>query len=1313
MQKENKEHSWRRKFYFRLNPLFVFIVGLLIISSLLFPQEGRIFFSAFKMSSFSSPKPIVQSKTFLPQSIQKAVETQAKQEIKQDQANANLVATANNNLSQTSQSGLIQPLVDSIQELLTTNPVDGAKVKLKIIDRQIQELEILIENDKSDRAVDRAVNLIKTIGQETGQVVSDPKVQADREVLTSLIQQYNRLQLVIQKIEDQLPIAAYLKIDGARETYLNKTAQDSLNNAPNLEVVNNIGIKEVAKIVGSDFAELKAIEILADLEGGLKPETKVKLGRIEKELATQFEKRMLALPPDVRNRKLQDYIKYSYGNPLNQVQAFNRMQDFLSDRDLILSVASLKELSLKKLEGRVLELNTPQLEAQFNKNTLKNPEDIKILIQMKMDIDSGHDEIKKQRIAGLAQRAKEASVPIFGKDKNIILSAFQTRDVNPDLLDVVLISEVDQVLNSSSAVSTDIKQTVRDVKQKTLQNFVASLSKGSFLTQSKLSYNPVSVNADVRILLPSPQAIPLLENIKAQLPAADKSKIITAEKATAGILATHLLTQVNDPAIFKEYQQFISDNPGVKQILQDYLGQKFFASLSQKGKIISEEDKKNEQKLYEKMQQILQQIFVASDGQLTTAEKQLPTEVATEINKLKQELPDNNVPKLITPPGITLPEVAKLPDSVEQAIIQAAKDKIKLKEESQQVKLDLNVKAKDLGVSEPSILPDNPLYGILDILREIPVLLATSPVDKAEKALQVDNERTLEVAALIEKNQSQETIDKALGVLAKIDKDFDQLKAHVGDLKKEDPSKVDKLVDKIINNGVARQTVLSSIEDKVYGDSYVKVEAIRQGVLKNGVDVLLDLTNQNAKELTNKLEKTVRENSGSSLKDIKAADLLTEIARTQPEEVKKVLGVSEENLAQNLETKLLKMPKKERTQAVLEYAKSAPGNPVRQFETYDTLKNNFKNPETILLAEALKDKAVQNLKDRISEIPDAQTRQQFADLVVGDKPEDLKIITEIELRVETPQVVGGQPLPTVEKIQNIKAEVEQNIIDTYKNKPEELLKTDFYQSATASATVDITDVKVAADLVEVLSRSPEVSPDVIAVAKQEEVKIVNTLVENISKPEFKSTQVAVTKLAAETLSSVPETIAELVDLKNKLPSSEKAKIDVAISVQVDLVQEHLTTQVNDPVTFQTYVAQIQENPVIAQTVAQVGGAEFTKAVEIKAVEIKTVAEKEQTALETTVVEVKKEIFSSPVNSPSVTEQTLPQAIQQEIQQIKEEVPVAQIPAVTVEVQVVVPAQNPSPAPVTSPSAPEPAPPASAPAPQQPEAPAPEAPKVGL
>ena len=265
------------------------------------------------VAQLTKPKPITQSSTILSANVQSAIQNLAGQEIKQEQANANLAAsTANNSLPQTSQSGLIQPLIDSVQELLITNRVDKAKIKLRIIDRQIRELEVLIANDKSDKAVDRAVNLIKMIGQETGQVVSDPKAQADREVLTTLIQQYNRLQLAIQKVEDQLPIGSYLKIDGARETYLNKGAQDSLNNAPNLEVVNNIGIKEVAKIVGNDFAELKAIEILSDLENGLKPETKVKLGGLEKELATQFEKRMLALPPDVRNRKLQNYIKYSY-----------------------------------------------------------------------------------------------------------------------------------------------------------------------------------------------------------------------------------------------------------------------------------------------------------------------------------------------------------------------------------------------------------------------------------------------------------------------------------------------------------------------------------------------------------------------------------------------------------------------------------------------------------------------------------------------------------------------------------------------------------------------------------------------------------------------------------------------------------------------------------------------------------------------------------------------------------------------------------------------------------------------------------------
>ncbi len=1251
-----------RKFFKPLKGVLLRRVGLLpfhfLIPVLAVPLIAGVALTQlynFPIASFrfTKPKPITQSATILPASTQQAIENLASQEIKADNANANLAT--NNSVSSTSQGGLIQPLIDSIAETFTVNPVDKAKIELRIIDRQIQELAVLIGNDKSDRAVERAVNLIKTIGQETGQVVGSPKAQADREVLTTLIQQYNRLQLVIQKVEDQLPIASYLKIDAARETYLEKGAKDSLNSAPNLDVVNNIGIKEVAKIVGKDFAELKAIEILSDLESGLKPETKVKLNGLEKQLAIQFEKRMLTLAPDVRNRKLQDYIKYSYGNPINQVQSFNRMQEFLTDRDLILSVDSLKEISLKKLEARVLEINTPELEAVFNQKTLSSPQDIKTLIQMKMDIDAGKDEAAKQRIAGLAQRAKQASVPIFGKDKNVLLNAFPTKGVNSDLLDVVLINDVDQVLSSSPKVSADIKQTVREVKQKTLQNFVATVSKEGFLTQSKLAYNPVSSNADVRVLLPAPQAIPILEGIKKQLSDQDQAKMAVVEKAASNILASHLLSQVNDPAIFEQYQQFIASNPQVKQTIQSYVGQNFFTNLNQKKKLIDKQSKADQQKLYEKMQQIVQAIFIAPNG--SDLEKQLPTAVQTEINKLKQELPANNVPKLDTPEGIILPEVAKLPDDVNAAIIAAARQEIKDKTESKLAQLDLTVKAKDLGVSEPTILPGNLLYPVIEILREIPVLLATDPIDKAEKQLAIDNVRTLEAAKLLEGSQSQKTVDQALVVLDKINQDFDLLKAHVAELKQEEPAKVDTLVNQIIENGVARQTVLSSIENKVYGDDFVKVEIDRQQVLKNGVDVLLDLTNQDAQKLTQKLEQVVASTTGSDLKDIKAVELLTEIERTQPEPVVQILNKAENVLAQNLETKLLAMPKEQRTEEVLAYAQSAPGNPILQFEAYDTLKKDFKNPETIALTEGLKDKAVENLTEKISEITDAASRGQFVDAVVGGEPQDLKIVTEIETRVAPVATTAiTETLPIVEKIADIKAEVEQNIVDRYKDKPQELAKTDFYQSATVSATVDITDVKVAADLAEVLSRTPEVSADVVAVAKQEETKVVDALVENISSPKFQ---------AAQTLNPQPETIAELVALKTQTPPAIDAKIDIAIKAEVNLIEQHLTTQVNDSVTFQGYVAQIVADPVVTQVVQNVGGTQFQQAVDQKSQVIEKQAVSEQTQLATTVSSVQQEIFNAPANNPSAVEQTLPTVVQQKIEEIKQEVPVAQIPPISV------------------------------------------------
>ena len=1326
MENEHKHRKLRHLY----SPWWSFYLIIFLVFAPLFFLKNT-----HRLGSFGEdirPKLLTPSKLYLPQITQAAILDLAKLRIKEENANATLALTSITDKStiQTPADGpsLLQNLTDAIQNITAVSPADKAKLTIKNIDNMAQDLVATLKNDNSNKAADQAAAIIKNIGDQTNNIIKDPKLQTDRGILKLQIEQYIRIELTLQKIEDTLPIDAYLKIENARVKYLVSGAQKAINSAPNLDVIHNIGTGEVRKIAGNDFTELKTVEILTDINGGLDQKAGQKLSGLQKELALQFEKRMLTLPQDVRNRKLQNYINFSYGNPVNQVRAFNQMQYFLTDREMILETESLKELALKKLENRIFQLITPELENRFNAAVLTDPADIKVLIQAQLDIESGKDADKIKIIGQMSQRGQQSAVSVFGKDKNALLGAFG-QNPNPDLLDIVLISRVESILNNSSEVDPDVKQTISQIKQKQLQNFAANVVKKGFVTQPKPGYNPVSANADVRLLLPAPQAMPLLEDVKTQLSTKDKAAITTAQKANSGILATRLLTHINDPQIFEQYQQYIADNQLVKQTMQIYLGQSFFSALTQKKQVLDKLGKEEQQKLYEKMQAIIQQMFLAKNA--TDDEKSLSPQAQLEIAKLKNNLGDKEIPKIQTPDGVTLPDVAKLPDTIEQAIVQTAKNQISAAQQSQQAKLDLSVEAKDLGVSEPSILPGNLLYPLKDTLRQIPLLITLDPIDKAQKALIVNNQRTLEAAKLLENSQSRQTVDLALVTLNRVNQDFSLLKAHQKDLKQGRPDKVDALVNQIIQNGLARQTVFSSIESRVYGDDYVKVEKDRQDVLKNGVGVLLDLTNQDARKLTDKVEQTIQKSTGSNLREIKAVELFTEIERTQPKPVRQVLENSENSLAQKLEAKLLQMPKDERTRQVLSYAQSSPGNPVRQFEAFDKLKADFKNRETILLVEGLKDKAVQNLAERVTEITDGATKAEFVDQVVGDQPQDLKVITEIELRVSPPQnVVVEQVLPIVEQVQDIKAAVEQNIIDTFKDKPTELAQTDFFDSPATNAApvVDIVDVKVAKDLSAVLEHSPEVAPAVVEVAKTLEQKTVTEFIDTVSSSVLTTnvsattttgtTTTATAKVATpeaeQALTPIPEVVAELIELKTEVSVNDKSKIDVAITVQVNLMQEYLTQQVDDPVTLQTYVAQIEQDPVVAKTVAQVGGTQFAKAVEQKTVNLENVAVQEQTQLQTAVAKVEQEIFQSPVSSPSVVEQTLPQSVQTEIVQIKQEVAQEQIPPVTVSVRTTESVTTPAPAAVSTPtqtppeqtSAPQQSAPASAPAPETPAAAAP-------
>lgn len=1264
------------------------MAGIAVILFIRYAFGQNFLFENFR---FIKPKPLVQSTKTLDSRVQAAIEEQAKQQIQEGQAEATLAVNTSIDGSTQTNQGLATPLLEALQEALTSNPADRAKIRIKRIDRLAQELQNLLTTDKSDRAVSRSVKLIQEIGQETDELVSDKQVQTDREILALQIAQYNRLQLIIQRLEDTVPIGANLKLEDARQKYLVATATRAINAAPNLEAIHNIAVNEIKKQVDEDFAELKAIEIVSDFENDVAAAARVKIIGLEKELAQALEKRMLKLPRDVRNRKLQNYIQYSFGDPLVQIKSFNRIKDFISDREVVLGIDSLKELAMKKLTDRIFELDSQETLNQFVDRVIRNPEDIKVLGEMQLAVNAGRDETRKLKIAQMQKNVEAKITAFFNRASAADLeSYFSPAAGSPtDLLDMLMISNLNAIINTSPVASEQVKQKFGDIKAKTHRRFIEEISSKNFITKSTLAYNPVSVNADVRILLSTPAAISLLQTIKNESSPADRARIDAAIRAQAAILQEHILFQVNDPQIFADYQQLITQNPQL-------LGQGFVTKLSQKSQVIQKQAKEEEQKFYEVVQQIVQAIFITDDK--TGFERKLPSDIQQQIAKLKKTLPDKNIPKLTVPEGVNLPKVAKLSDSLEHAIIQAAKQRIKEKQKPEEVKLDLTIQAKDLGVGEPKVLPDNPLYPVKKLARILQLALTLDPLQRAQTLITQDNIKTLEAAKLLGKSSSRKTIDLALSTLAEVEKDFTKLKessTKLDKLRAEGPQlrrRINSIVDQIIRNGLARQTVFSSIEDKVYGRDYVRVEKIRQSVLKNGIHALLQLSGGDVQNLVQKLEEAVNAGSGSKFKELKAIELLTEIKRFQPKRIDSILQASGIRLVKQFEAHLLTIEKKEREQDLLAYADSIPGNPVRQFEAYEELKDGFTNPQTLLLAEALKDKAVENLRDQVSEVIDGATLQEFVTEVVGNKPEDLKIITEIELRVETPDLVGEVTTPIEEKIEEIKAGVVENIIENIIEDPTSLTESELISDLNQGNTT-ITDVEVIHELEEILESTPEVAPEVIETVHELEEQIIEDFVE------------AVTENPAQALEPVPQVIATLVELKEEQPPAVDATIDLAIVNEVAIVQEYLETQVDSPETFETYLAQIQESPEVLQVVTSVGGQEFIQAIEQTSQELSTTAQSEQTLLETTVAQVQEEIFSPTSNSTIV--ETLAQSVQEEIQETTQEVPAEQIPQVAVEIaeepQQQVPVQQEA---APAPAAPEVKPPEqTVPAPEAPAAPA--------
>ncbi|MFC1756665.1 DUF333 domain-containing protein [Patescibacteria group bacterium] len=128
------------------------------------------------------------------------------------------------------------------------------------------------------------------------------------------------------------------------------------------------------------------------------------------------------------------------------------------------------------------------------------------------------------------------------------------------------------------------------------------------------------------------------------------------------------------------------------------------------------------------------------------------------------------------------------------------------------VSLD-EITPEDLGVIDPKLLPDSPLYFLKEWGRGLGNFLTFNPVKKVERQLRHANEKLIEARKLAEKKENEEIATRAMenyqNIIGKVEGRIEQIRER----EKNNP-KFQKLVDKFSEDSLKHRRLTAIIRNK-------------------------------------------------------------------------------------------------------------------------------------------------------------------------------------------------------------------------------------------------------------------------------------------------------------------------------------------------------------------------------------------------------------------------------------------------------------------------------------------------------------------
>lgn len=274
------------------------------------------------------------------------------------------------------------------------------------------------------------------------------------------------------------------------------------------------------------------------------------------------------------------------------------------------------------------------------------------------------------------------------------------------------------------------------------------------------------------------------------------------------------------------------------------------------------------------------------------------------------------------------------------------------------------VTTKDLGVSDPGMLPGNPFYFLKEWSREVKSSFSFKAVKKAETQLQIVNERAAEIKKLKDLlPYSAKTFTKALD---NYDKGIDVLRDKIESLEGLSSSDTNVFLNQLADSVIKHIKLFSEMKEGVGDKNIAKISELQEKITQIIADIPSKM--ETANDFKCRLEKVIKNQTNNSLKEITISEILDRFNEKLSKEARLELLKIKENLLIKFQSRL---QSEDFSKALTEIMNELSGDSVSKIKVLDEIKEVVSDSDTKnkinLVRQSILDEAVTNKQIRLDE----------------------------------------------------------------------------------------------------------------------------------------------------------------------------------------------------------------------------------------------------------------------------------------------------------------------------------------------------------